>query len=137
MNKKSEALKNEYLEVRRQRVQWEVAAKWAKELEVELGCMFLEARKQEFEAMPYQDYLSTPEWNIIRKFALRDANYQCQLCDATGVMLHVHHKRYPRRGEEQPEDLIVLCENCHAKVHGKYPRAVDEYREWVSGKVAG
>ena len=62
--------------------------------------------------MPYQQYLQTPEWFARRTAALRRAGYRCQLCNRTG-RLEVHHRTYERRGNESPEDLIVLCDECH------------------------
>lgn len=75
-------------------------------------------RREELKTMPYQEYLQTPEWQETRKAMLRKAKYKCQLCYSNGT-LHVHHKTYERRGDEDYNDLIVLCENCHAKFHEK------------------
>jgi hypothetical protein len=68
--------------------------------------------------MPYEEYLQTEHWAAVRTAALRRANYACQLCNAKG-RLNVHHRTYENCGREQPSDLIVLCEGCHAKVHDK------------------
>jgi len=78
----------------------------------------LAARRQELQEMPYREYLQTPEWRETRRQAIERAKGRCELCNST-VLLRVHHKSYERRGEEQKEDLIVLCESCHAKFHGK------------------
>ncbi len=66
--------------------------------------------------MPYTDYLQTSEWWAKRTSALRRANYRCQLCSRTD-RLQVHHNTYERRGNEAPEDLIVLCAGCHEVFH--------------------
>jgi len=77
-----------------------------------------EKRQAELEAMPYHEYLRSPEWANVRKAALRKAGYHCQLCYADG-QLHVHHKTYDiKRGEEHWHDaIIVLCEECHRRFH--------------------
>jgi 5-methylcytosine-specific restriction endonuclease McrA len=31
--------------------------------------------------------------------------------------LHIHHLHYRNLGNEQPEDLVVLCTKCHNLVH--------------------
>lgn len=31
--------------------------------------------------------------------------------------LNVHHKNYKNLGNETDKDLVVLCENCHKKLH--------------------
>jgi hypothetical protein len=76
----------------------------------------------ELTTMPYQDYLATPEWQETRTAALKRAAHKCQLCGAT-ALLNVHHNTYERRGHEIDSDLIVLCEGCHAKHHGKLGEA--------------
>ena len=34
-----------------------------------------------------------------------------------GKTLSVHHKNYNNCGNEQREDIIVLCWDCHNKIH--------------------
>jgi hypothetical protein len=67
----------------------------------------------------YSDYLKTPEWNTRRRSKLKQADFRCQLCNAGKCELHVHHRSYESVGDEHPEDLVVLCDACHAKFHGK------------------
>jgi hypothetical protein len=74
------------------------------------------AREEALRTMPYPDYLLTPEWAERRRGALRRADHACRTCGAGG-RLHVHHRTYERRGEEPPDDLLVLCEDCHLAVH--------------------
>ena len=69
------------------------------------------------DALPYDEYLKTLHWQYVRKAALKRAKYTCQSCSAVNVPLHVHHKSYYRRGHERRTDLIVLCEDCHKRVH--------------------
>jgi hypothetical protein len=77
-----------------------------------------QAQRETLEGMPYDAYLKTEAWQIRRSQALKDAKNRCQLCYST-KLLNVHHKTYERRGHELPEDLIVLCNDCHAKHHDK------------------
>jgi 5-methylcytosine-specific restriction endonuclease McrA len=44
--------------------------------------------------------------------ALRRDQYRCRGCDAT-ENLEVHHRTYAHFGSERPEDLTVLCHECH------------------------
>ena len=74
-------------------------------------------RLAELRAMPYNDYLQSPEWRERRKQALDWARNACQLCNADKA-LHVHHRTYDRLGAELPADLTVLCEKCHKRFHG-------------------
>lgn len=76
------------------------------------------ARRQiALRRMPYVDYLRTEHWQTVRAGALARARYACQVCAATD-RLHVHHRSYENRGNEGPEDVIVLCAGCHLLFHG-------------------
>ncbi len=75
------------------------------------------ARLAELRAMPYRQYLRTPEWRETRAAALVRAEHHCQWNAAHEGPLHVHHNSYDRLGEERVADLIVLCETCHERHH--------------------
>lgn len=68
--------------------------------------------------LPYKDYLQTDHWKETRKQALFRSGRKCQLCSNMGN-LHVHHNNYDNLWEETDNDLIVLCDKCHAKFHDK------------------
>ncbi|WP_429169174.1 HNH endonuclease [Aeromonas rivipollensis] len=78
-----------------------------------------ELRKEHLARMPYKEYLKSPEWAERRARAIRTAKASCQLCNASGVILDVHHRTYKNRGNEKFTDLIVLCRACHSKHHDK------------------
>lgn len=79
-----------------------------------------ELRIHELRTMPYREYLLSEEWLETRNRKLRQARFQCQLCNAPWP-LNVHHRTYDRRGCEDMADLTVLCRPCHAKFHDKMP----------------
>jgi hypothetical protein len=58
----------------------------------------------------------TPEWMERRALAIERAGNRCQVC-YSGEDLNVHHRTYERRGNEDPEDLTVLCQQCHTWFH--------------------
>ncbi len=64
-------------------------------------------------------YLSSPFWATKREAALAAALNRCQVCNASNEqsILDVHHRTYDRLGDEDPEDLIVLCRDCHTLFH--------------------
>jgi|GEM_PF-4606278 len=62
--------------------------------------------------------LNSNHWIRVKLQAISEAKYRCQLCNAKGH-LHVHHRTYENLGNESTDDLIVLCNNCHAKHHDK------------------
>jgi hypothetical protein len=71
------------------------------------------------KTMPYSEYLNTEVWDLTRRRALDYAGHKCQVCNRDDITLNVHHRTYERRGEEYPQDLIVLCEDCHKLFHFK------------------
>ena len=80
----------------------------------------------------YEEYLNSSDWSRIRTRILRRDNYKCRIC-GSGINIQVHHLRYPDEwGKERDEDLIVLCDRCHAGVHhddAKRREAWDKYHE--------
>lgn len=68
----------------------------------------------------YKQYLTSNEWKQRRAIHLKQSEYRCQLCNSP-KSLQVHHRTYERLGCERFTDLIVLCDSCHSKHHGKEP----------------
>lgn len=78
-------------------------------------------RVAELRAMPYVEYLWSPEWRQRRAMHIRQADFTCDRCSTRTRKygeLHVHHKSYERFGREDSADLEVLCAACHQKEHG-------------------
>lgn len=65
--------------------------------------------------MNYEEYLATPEWQQIRDFML-EAYPHCQVCSKSEG-LQVHHNWYSARGDETPRNLLILCDECHERIH--------------------
>lgn len=80
--------------------------------------LILRARYLEsLETMSYEQYLETPEWQARAAEVKLLRGNRCEVCGSRND-LHAHHLTYERRGHEAPEDLQVLCKDCHAKAHG-------------------
>lgn len=60
----------------------------------------------------YKQYIQSPEWKRKANEAKQRAGYRCQVCNGTGK-LDAHHRTYDRLGDERPEDITVLCRDCH------------------------
>jgi len=60
----------------------------------------------------YMSYLRSPEWAERRRAAIARAGGRCQRCPIT-FGLEVHHLNYDRLGNELPDDLLVVCSDCH------------------------
>lgn len=67
--------------------------------------------------LPYDLYLESDHWKALRAKAIAHYGDTCVLCDKQPVQ--VHHRTYVRRGFERLTDLIVLCDDCHSRYHGK------------------
>lgn len=68
----------------------------------------------------YAEYLQSEKWKSIRESALVIHGKKCKECGNESD-LQVHHLRYPEiLGTENVEsDLVVLCKECHQKLHKK------------------
>jgi hypothetical protein len=64
----------------------------------------------------YHAYLRSPEWKAKRDAQVAAAGGRCQVCNST-KQLNCHHRTYERIGNELPEDLFVLCAECHVIFH--------------------
>jgi hypothetical protein len=92
-------------------------------------------------SLPYADYRYTNWWKrrreaYIATVADPPGSKQCELCgfatpNRAGIPLrfHVHHITYVRLGEEQDDDLRLLCAACHNLVH--YPES-HAARHWAA-----
>lgn len=66
----------------------------------------------------YQEYLRHPKYRSVRAQAWARSSGNCEWCGAKAT--EVHHLRYPKWGTfDVPENLAVLCNVCHCKVHNK------------------
>jgi 5-methylcytosine-specific restriction endonuclease McrA len=75
-----------------------------------------EARSNELANMPYAEYLQSPEWQETRRLVRRRFRDRCAVCNSPDY-LQIHHRTYARRGEEDVEDLVALCSDCHSSFH--------------------
>lgn len=64
----------------------------------------------------YRRYINSTQWKKKRQEAIDRAGNQCQVCGIFGTRytrLEIHHKTYERFGHERPDDLEVVCGECH------------------------
>ena len=80
----------------------------------------------------YHAYLNSDAWKQKRSIALRGAEYRCQVCNRDG-QLDVHHRTYERLGNELPQDLVVLCRECHQLFHSNGTLTKSENTKWPLG----
>jgi hypothetical protein len=84
--------------------------------------------------LPYQEYLQTSHWDLVRRTALEAANHRCQRCGERHQSLDVHHRTYSNLGCEYPADVVALCRRCHEEVHAA-PRSIAEVSLDLAGMV--
>ena len=72
------------------------------------------------EPPDYKTYIRSDEWRDRATAAKERAGWRCQTCNVPDnqAVLHAHHRTYERLGNEEPNDITVLCAECHAKFHG-------------------
>jgi hypothetical protein len=78
--------------------------------------------QDKLDRMSYKQYLVSEEWNLIKKRIHKRDKHTCQICGAkrtheNKTQFGVHHKHYENIKREKDEDLILLCNSCHAEVH--------------------
>lgn len=63
----------------------------------------------------YHTYIQSDEWRATATAAKEAAGWRCQVCNrpSTAVTLDAHHRTYERLGHERPDDITVLCRDCH------------------------
>lgn len=68
----------------------------------------------------YSEQLKRNEWKKFREFIFAVRGKKCEKCGAT-TNLQVHHLHYISgrfAWEYLPFDVMVLCGDCHKKIHG-------------------
>lgn len=65
----------------------------------------------------YREYMESAKWASFRASILKKRGTSCERCGLTTMRMHIHHLSYVRFGNEEDEDVIVLCVPCHQKRH--------------------
>ncbi len=66
--------------------------------------------------MDYSSYIQSEQWHARRRARLDFARRRCEICNRS-ENLEVHHRTYERLGNEELEDLLVVCSRCHDTFH--------------------
>ena len=63
-------------------------------------------------------FLASKEWAVIRCDIFTVRGGKCEYCGSKRS-LQIHHISYDNfGGNEEPEDLVILCSSCHMLEHG-------------------
>ena len=69
----------------------------------------------------YSNYLESPIWKKLRAKALKRDNHICQDCGERATQ--VHHRTYATLyTDDEFDDLVSLCRDCHRTRHGRRGR---------------
>lgn len=74
------------------------------------------AKKKRRSGVKYYRYIKSTEW-IEKSRKWREETGACEMCGATDS-LQCHHLHYRTVGKETREDIMVVCYECHCKLHG-------------------
>ena len=91
--------------------------------------------KEEYEKLLKSDY-----WKGFSYSLIKERNFTCEDCGRTFYnernKLQVHHLVYRdiKPWSYKPEELIVLCEDCHKKRHGIETNEPSDYSEFMVDK---
>lgn len=112
--------------------EWLKKKLWEQEVKKWVSKFNLAGNKQEWLKI-HQAYLQSDVWAEKRRQALVRANGICESCGAIVIndsLLDVHHLNYDRiGGNENLDDLKVLCYPCHQKADKQRDKRTDERRK--------
>lgn len=76
-------------------------------------------RRSLYGMMPYDEYLRTDHWKVVRQKCWERFNRKCAVCNANGdnTKLDVHHRTYENLSQEEDADTVLLCRECHSLFH--------------------
>jgi hypothetical protein len=64
----------------------------------------------------YEAYLCSREWALMRRRVLDRSRGICEKCK-DAPFENVHHLTYIRKYEEELDDLMGVCRDCHEDIH--------------------
>lgn len=82
----------------------------------------------------YRKYIRSREWKIFSDKIKESRGNKCEECGVSrkDSILHAHHLTYERFMNELPEDIQVLCVECHDKKHPEKHRRRSNKKSKVS-----
>lgn len=83
----------------------------------------------------YASKLNDERWLSFARQIRRMHNNSCQCCKRGGLVLQVHHFFYDAKREPweyRPDEVTVLCEGCHHRLHEQ----LQKFRRYVFSKLS-
>lgn len=92
------------------------------------GTSSLQARLHVLGYRVYVDYLASPHWLDVKARWKATNLFKGWVCHSIGCDskdgLSLHHWTYARLGAEEVSDLILVCRECHSRIHRLERRGV-------------
>lgn len=84
----------------------------------------------------YQRRISSSQWKVLKCQVIEQRGNRCQRCGQESASLTLHHVHYRSLGSEQPEDVELLCAECHtgadeARATKSRPKHVEPDEGWI------
>lgn len=83
----------------------------------------------------YKEYLFSEHWKMVKYNYYNDEN-TIKYCNGCGAKtnLQLHHLSYDNIGHETLSDLMLVCGNCHNKIHNNFNSAIknNPYNKFIS-----
>ncbi len=82
----------------------------------------------------YNYYIKSEQWRIKRTEILKSRGKVCEVCgqNLTNIPAHVHHKTYNNLGDEHPNDLLIVCEDCHKAIHEELTKKLFQQKQRIN-----
>lgn len=70
---------------------------------------------------PYSKQLKDNRWKAFRDFVFSVRGKKCEICGSTSILSvhHIEYKKGAKAWEYTVNDVMVVCSQCHSKLHGK------------------
>ena len=98
--------------------------------------MGLKPKNKKNKRKAYHRFLQTKHWRKTKNKIL-SGKKSCEQCGSK-EKLQTHHKTYDHLGFEYKDDLILLCNSCHEKIHnirsGNLRVPSGAVYKWVEGR---
>ncbi len=86
----------------------------------------------------YHQYISGAQWKTLKRKVIEQRGSRCQRCGQVSPSLALHHVHYRSLGSEQPEDVELLCPECHTRAdEARATKGRPRYNEPEEGLIVG
>lgn len=77
---------------------------------------FLKAEKEPWRQR-YRSHINSAHWKVLKLSIIAKRGMSCERCGQHKMSVDLHHLTYVRFGRELPEDVKLLCRDCHKLMH--------------------